>query len=70
MGLLMLDAVLRVIGVRGQIPGDHGLPHGPGGSPFAASTATLMRILAAAVVSVVLLSLALWAAVWFAIRLL
>ncbi len=66
----MLDAVLWVIGVRGRIPGDHGLPDGPGGSPFADSTATLMRVLAAAVVSVVLLSLVLWVAVWFAIRLL
>jgi hypothetical protein len=68
--LFMLDAVLWVFGIRGHIPQNDGFPSGRGGSSFAANTATLMRVLAAAIVSVVLLSLLLWAAVWLAIKLL
>ena len=70
MSLFMLDAVLWVFGIRGHIPQNDGFPNGRGGSSFAANTATLMRVLAAAVVSVVFLSLLLWAAVWLAIKLL
>jgi hypothetical protein len=47
-----------------------GFPVGQGGSSFAARTGTLMRVLAAAVVSIGFLSLALWAAVWLGVKLL
>jgi hypothetical protein len=70
MSLFMLDAVLWVFGIRGHIPQNDGFPDGGDGSSFAANTARLMRVLAAAVVSVVFLSLVLWAAVWLAIKLL
>jgi hypothetical protein len=70
MSLYVLDAVLWIFGIRGHIPqnGDFGASRSE--SPFAANTSTLMRVLAAVVVSVVLLSLVLWAAVWLAIKLL
>ncbi len=70
MSLFLLDAVLWVFGIRGHIPQNDGPPNGRGGSSFAANTATLMRILAAAIVSIGFLSLALWAAVWLAVKLL
>jgi hypothetical protein len=70
MGLFMLDAVLWTFGIRGHVPQDDGFPDGRDGSSFAANTSKLMRILAAAVISVVFLSLVLWAAVWLAIKLL
>jgi hypothetical protein len=47
-----------------------GFPVGQSGSSFAARTGTLMRVLAAAVVSIGFLTLALWAAVWLAVKLL
>ena len=70
MSLFLLDAVLWVFGIRGRIPQNDEFPDGRGGSSFAANTATLMRVLAAAVISVAFLSLVLWAAVWLAIKLL
>ena len=70
MGLFLLNAVLWIFGIRGHIPQLDGFPVGRGGSSFTASTGTLMRVLAAAVVSVGFLSLALWAAVWLALKLL
>ena len=69
MSLFVLDTVLWVFGIRGHIPQPDGFPVGQSGS-FAAKTGTLMRVLAAAVVSIGFLSLALWAAVWLAIKLL
>jgi hypothetical protein len=70
MSLYILDAVLRILDIRGHIP-----QHGEFGasrheSLFAASTATLMQILASIVFPVGLLTLALWAAVWLALKLL
>jgi hypothetical protein len=70
MSLFLLDAVLWVFGIRGHIPQQDGFPVGRSGPSFAANTATLMRVLAAAVVSIGFLSLALWAAVWLAVKLL
>ena len=70
MSLFMLDAVLWIFGIRGHIPQNDGLPDGRDGSSFAAKTAALMRVLAVAIVSVVFLSLVLWAAVGLAIKLL
>ena len=70
MSLFLLDAVLWIFGIRGHLPQHDGLPASRSGSSFAAKTATLMRVLAVAVVSVAFLSLVLWAAVWLAIRVL
>jgi hypothetical protein len=67
---LFLDAVLWIFAIRGHIPQNDGFPAGRSGSPFASSTGTLTRVLAIAVVSIGLLSLVLWAAVWLAIKLL
>ena len=69
MSLYVLDLVLWMLGIRGHIPHD-GDDFRPGRNerPFAAGTSTLMRALAIVVVSVALLSLALWAAVWLAVR--
>lgn len=69
MRLFVLEAVLWTIGIRGYNPHDDGFPGGRGESP-AARAGRLMRVLAAAAVSAVFLSLVLWAAVWLAIRLL
>ena len=70
MSLFLLEAVLWVFGIRGHIPQDDGSPAGRNGPPFAAKTGALMRVLAAAVISIGFLSLALWAAVWLAVKLL
>jgi hypothetical protein len=70
MSLLLLDVVLWVFGIRGHIPQHEGIQARRSGSSFAANTRTLMRILAIAVVSIGFLSLALWAAVWLAVKLL
>ena len=70
MSLFVLDAVLWIFGIRGHIPQNDGFPAGRGGSSFIANSATLMRVLAVAVISIAVLSLALWAAVWLAIQLL
>jgi hypothetical protein len=69
MSLFVLEAVRWTVGIRGHIPHDDGFPGGGGKSPTA-NAGPLMRLLAAAAVSVVLLSLVLWAAAWLAIRLL
>jgi hypothetical protein len=70
MSLFVLEAILRIFGIRGHIPQDDGFRAGGSGSPFSDNTGALMRVLAAVVVSVLLLSLALWATVWLAIKLL
>ncbi len=70
MSLFVLDAVLWILGIRGHIPQNDGFRDGRSGSPFSANTGPLMRILAAIVAAVVFLSLALWATVWLAIKLL
>ena len=67
---LFLDAILWAFGTRGHIPQNDGFPVGRSEGPFAANTGTMMRVLAVAVVSIGLLSLMLWAAVWLAIKLL
>jgi hypothetical protein len=68
MSLYVLNLVLFIFGIRGHIPQHDDSGAGP--SPLAGSTNRLMRVLAAAVVTVLLLSLVLWAAVWLAIKLL
>lgn len=70
MGLFVLDVLLRIFGIRGPLPHHDGLPAGGSGSPFAANSGALIRVLAVVLVSLGVLSLALWAAVWLAIKLL
>jgi hypothetical protein len=67
MGLYILDVVFRISGIRGHIPRHGGFRGGGGGSPFAGNS--LMWVLAAAVVSVAVLALVPWTAVWLAIKL-
>jgi hypothetical protein len=70
MSLFVLNAVLWIFGIRGHIPHHDGFGAGRDESSFAASSSALMRVLAAAVIFVALLSLVLWVAVWLAIKLL
>jgi hypothetical protein len=69
MSVCVLNLVVWMFGIRGQIPrgGDYG--DGRGDSPLAGRGA-LIRVLAACVVSAVLLSLVIWAAVWLTLKLL
>ena len=66
--LHVLDAIFRILGIRGHIPRNDDFRADPGESSFANSG--LIRVLAAFLVIVAVLSLALWAAVWLAIKLL
>jgi hypothetical protein len=68
MSLYVLDVVCWIFGIRGHIPHHDDFRAGGGAPPFAATGLT--RILAAAVISVAVLALLLWAAVWLAIKLL
>ena len=69
MNLFVLDAFIWILGIRGHIPRDGGSPAGRGQS-FAPSLSPLLRVLAVAIISIACLSLALWSAVWLAIKLL
>ena len=68
MSLFVLDAIFRVFGIRGPVPGRDDFRGGPDRSPLAANGPSLTLILAVFVVIATLLSLAVWAAVWLAIR--
>jgi hypothetical protein len=69
MNLFVLDAIIWILGIRGHIPRDDGSPAGRGQS-LAAGPNLLVRVLAVAIISIACLSLALWSAVWLAIKLL
>ncbi len=68
MSLFVLDAIFRVFGIRGPVPGNDDFHGGPDRSSLAANGSRLTRILAVIVVIVALVSLVLWAAVWLAIK--
>ena len=70
MGLYVLDAVFWMIGIRGHVPPNGDFPAGPNEPSLGTNTNRLMRILAAAVLAIALLSLVLWAAVWLSPKLL
>lgn len=70
MSLYVLNAVIWILGIRGHIPQSGDFGPVPGESSFGANRVPLTRVLAAFVVTVALLSLVLWAAVWLAIKLL
>jgi hypothetical protein len=69
MNLFVLDAIIWILGIRGHIPQDDDSPAGRGQS-LAAGPNLLVRVLAVAIISIACLSLALWLAVWLAIKLL
>jgi hypothetical protein len=69
MSLFVLEAVFRLFGVRGHIPG-HDDFHGGPDRPSIAANSRLMRILAVFLVVAAVLSLLVWAAVWLAVKLL
>jgi hypothetical protein len=66
----VLDAVLWIFGIRGHIAQHDDFRPGRGGSSLADSNNPVRRVLAAFALSVVFLTLALWATVWLAMRLL
>jgi hypothetical protein len=66
----ILDAVFRAFGTRGHIPQNDDFGDGRSESSLASGTNTLFRVMAAFVAIVAVLALALWAAVWLAIKLL
>jgi hypothetical protein len=70
MSLYVLDVVLWILGTRGHIPRHDHFGAGRGGSSLGDSASPLLRILFAFLVSATCLGLALWAAVWLALRLL
>ena len=70
MSLYVLDAVCRMIGIRDHVPPNGDFPAGPNEPSLGTNTNRLMRVLAAAVLAIALLSLVLWAAVWLSLKLL
>jgi hypothetical protein len=66
----VLDAVFRLFGMRDHIPQNDDFSGGRGESLSPSSTSPLMRVLSAFVAVAAIVALALWAAVWLAIKLL
>jgi hypothetical protein len=64
MSLYILDAVCWMIGIRGHVPPDGDFPAGPNEPSLGTNTSRLMRLLAAVVLIIAVLSLVLGAAVW------
>jgi hypothetical protein len=59
----VLDVVLQIFGIRGHVPRDGDLPARPNRPPLATNAGTLMRVLAASVLTIAFLSVVLWLAV-------
>jgi hypothetical protein len=70
MSLYVLDAVFRVIRIRGHVPPNGDFPAGPSEPSHGTNSNRLMRVLAAAVLTIAFLSLLLWLAVWLSLKLL
>jgi hypothetical protein len=66
MNPIVLEVVLWIFGIRGHIPqsGGYGIRH-----ESALGAAALARVLGVSVATIAVLSLALWAAIWLAIKL-
>jgi hypothetical protein len=64
MSLYILDAVCWMIGIRGHVPPNGDFPSGPNEPSLGTNTNRLMRLLAAVVLIIAVLSLVLGAAVW------
>ena len=62
----VLEVVLWIFGIRGHIPqnGGYGIRN-----QSSLGAAALMRVLVTSVATIAVLSLALWAAIWLAIKL-
>lgn len=69
MGLFALDVIFWLLGVRGHIPRFDDFRPVPA-TPVPGVGGAVMRVLAIIVVVLAALSLAVWAAVWLALRLL
>jgi len=67
MSLHVLDAVCRMIGIRGHVPPNGDFPAGPNEPSLGTYTNSLMRVLAAVVLIIVCLSLVLSVAVWLSL---
>ena len=67
MSLYVLHAVCWMIGIRGHVPPDGDFPAGPNEPSLGTNTNRLMRVLAAVVLAITLLSLGLWVAVWLSL---
>jgi hypothetical protein len=67
MSLYVLDAVCWMIGIRGHVPPNGDFPAGPNEPSLGTNTNRLMRVLAAAVLAIAVLSLVLGAAVWLSL---
>jgi len=67
MSLHVLDAVCRMIGIRGHVPPNGDFPAGPNEPSLGTNTNRLMRVLAAVVLIIVCLSLVLSVAVWLSL---
>ena len=70
MSLYVLDVLIWILGMRGHIPQSGEFAPIPDQSSIGASIGVLMRGLFAFIVATTCLSLVLWVAVWFAIKLL
>jgi hypothetical protein len=70
MNLYVLEVVFWILGIRGHIPQNGNFGVGSERSSLTGSAGWMMRVLAAFIVAVLLLSLVLWVAVWLAIKLL
>jgi hypothetical protein len=70
MSLYVLDVVLWIFGIHGRVPRDGDFPARPNRSPLTANAGTLMRVLAATVLTIALLSVVLWLAVRLSLKLL
>ncbi len=69
MGLFVLEIVLWLVGIRGHIPQFDDFRPVPA-TPAPGAGSAVIRMLATIIVVLALLSLAVWAAVWLALRLL
>ena len=65
MALLAIDFLLTLLGVRGHIPRFDAFPPGPARVP---DTGPLLRAMAAIVALFVVLAIAIWVMVWFAVQ--
>jgi hypothetical protein len=70
MSVYALDVIFWIVGIRGHIPQPDDFGASRGGSSLADSGSPLLRMLFGLLVSTAVLALALWAAVWLALKLL
>ena len=69
MGLFVLELALAMLGIRGPLPYERDYRPFPTASSSGFGSTRLLLILAACAAALTVFALALWAAVWMAIRL-